>query len=103
MDDENAQSSIHFHLFAFLAGAIAGAIVGVLLAPQSGDEARREFKRWARKTEEELIEKTKEARAALDQAIERGKHFVMEKHGDVEAAVKAGNDPLKERTEQCNS
>ena len=43
----------------------------------------------------------KEARAGLDEAIERGKHFVTEQRGDVEAAVKAGKEAIKERIEQC--
>jgi hypothetical protein len=50
-----------------------------------------------------LIEKAKEARAALDQAIERGKSFVAEKRADVEAAVKAGKEAMKERAEKCCS
>ncbi len=104
MVHENAKNSGHPSLiFAFLAGAVAGGIAGVLLAPKSGDETRRELKGYARKTEEELIEKAKEARAALDDAIERGKHFLSEKRADVEAAVKAGKDAMKERMEKSCS
>jgi len=90
-------------LFAFLGGAIAGAIAGVLLAPKSGEETRRELKGYARRTEEEVIEKAKEARAALDEVIERGKHFVEEKRADAEAAIKAGKQAMKERMEKCCS
>ena len=61
----------------------------------------RELKGYARKTEEELIEKAKEARAALDELIERGKHFVTETSADVEAAVKAGKEAMKEKMEKC--
>jgi gas vesicle protein len=101
MDDHNDKNSEQFSLiFAFLAGAVAGGIAGVLFAPKSGDETRRELKGYARKTEEELIEKAKEARAALDDAIERGKHFLSEKRADLEAAVKAGKDAMKERMEK---
>ena len=97
MENENARSSGQSsRVLAFLGGAVAGAIAGVLFAPKAGDETRRELKRYARKTEEELIEKAKEARAALDHAIERGKHVLSEKRADVEAAVKAGKDAMKE-------
>ena len=97
MENENAKSSGQSsRVLAFLGGAVAGAIAGVLFAPKAGDETRRQLKRYVRKTEEELIEKAKEARAALDNAIERGKHVLSEKRADVEAAVKAGKDAMKE-------
>jgi gas vesicle protein len=101
MEDENAKRSEQSSLvLAFLGGAVAGAIAGVLFAPKAGDETRRDLKRYARKTEEELIEKAKEARAALVDAIERRKHVLSEKRADVEAAVKAGKDAMKERMEK---
>ena len=97
MENENAKSSGQSsRVLAFLGGAVAGAIAGVLFAPKAGNETRQDLKGYARKTEEELIEKAKEARAALDNAIERGKHVLSEKRADVEAAVKAGKDAMKE-------
>jgi gas vesicle protein len=101
MTDQDAKCSPETVVLAFLGGAIGGMIAGILLAPRSGEETRRELKGYARKTEEELIEKAKEARAALDEVIERGKHFVDERRADVEAAVKAGREAMKERMEKC--
>ena len=101
MDNQNAKCSAQTVLFAFLGGAVAGAVAGILFAPQSGEETRRELKGYARKTEEELIEKAKEARAALDDVIERGKHLVTEKRAEVGAAVKAGKEAMKEKMEKC--
>jgi gas vesicle protein len=75
-------------------------MAGILLAPKSGEETRREISGYARRTEEEIIEKAKEARAALDEVIERGKHFVEERRADVEAALQAGRDAMKERTDK---
>ena len=103
MDNQHTRCSGQALFLAFLGGAAAGAVAGVLFAPKSGEETRRELKAYARKTEEELIEKAKETRAALDQAIERGKSFVAEKRADVEAAVKAGKEAMKERMEKCCS
>ena len=98
MEDGNAKRSEQSsRVLAFLGGAVAGAIAGVLFAPKAGHETRRDLKGYARKTEKELIEKAKEARTALDEAIERGKHVLSEKRADVEAAVKAGQDVMKER------
>jgi gas vesicle protein len=103
MDNQNVRCSAQTLFFTFLAGAAAGAVAGILFAPKAGEQTRRELKAYARKTEEDLIETAKEARAALDQAIERGKSFVAEKRADVEAAVKAGKEAMKERMEKCCS
>lgn|SRR5512134_4174820 len=103
MDNHNVRCSAQTLFFTFLAGAAAGAVAGILFAPKAGEQTRRELKAYARKTEEDLIETAKEARAALDQAIERGKSFVAEKRADVEAAVKAGKEAMKERMEKCCS
>jgi gas vesicle protein len=103
MEDQNGKCSAQALALAFLGGAIAGAVAGILLAPKSGEETRRALKGYARKAEEEIIERAQEARAALDEAIERGKHFVAEKKADVEAAVKAGKEAMKEKMEKCCS
>lgn len=103
MLNQDAKCSPETVVLAFLGGAIGGMIAGILLAPKAGEETRRELKSQARRTEEELIEKAKEARAALDEVIERGKQFVDEKRADVEAAVKAGREAFKEKMEKCSS
>lgn len=103
MTDQDAKCSPETVVLAFLGGAIGGMIAGILLAPRSGEETRRELKGYARKTEEELIEKAKEARAALDEVIERGKHFAEERLADVEAALQAGREAIKETKEKYSS
>jgi gas vesicle protein len=103
MDHRHARCSEQALLFAFLSRAAAGAVAGILFAPKAGEETRRELKAYARKTEEDLIEQAKETRAALDQAIERGKSFVAEKRADAEAAMNAGKEVMKERMDKCCS
>lgn len=103
MEDRDSSCSAQTIALAFLGGAIAGTIVGILFAPKSGEETRRALKGYARRAEEEVLEKAKQARAALDETIERGKQFVAEKKADVEAAVKAGKEAMKERMEKCCS
>jgi gas vesicle protein len=103
MANQDAKCSPETVILAFLGGAIGGMIAGVLLAPKSGEETRRAMRGYARKTEEEVIEKAKEARAALDELIEQGKHFVAEKRADVEAAVTAGKEAMKEKMDKCCS
>lgn len=84
-------------------GAVAGIVAGLFLAPKSGEETRRELKGYARRAEEEILEKAKEVQAALDETIERGKHFIAEKAADVEAAVKVGRETMKEKMDKCCS
>jgi gas vesicle protein len=100
MERQNAECSASAIALAFLGGAIAGTIAGILFAPKSGEETRRAIKDYADKTEEEIVERAKEARAALDETIERGTRYMAEKKSDLEAAVKAGREAMKERSEQ---
>ena len=103
MANQDLKCSPETVILAFLGGAIGGIFAGILLAPRSGEDTRLEIRGYARKTEEDVIEKAKEARAALDEVIERGRHFMDERRADVEAAVKAGIDAMKERKEKFGS
>jgi gas vesicle protein len=103
MDNRETQCSGQAVALAFLGGAVAGVVAGLLLAPKPGEETRRVLKGYGRRAEEEVLEKAKEARAALDETIERGKHFIAEKMADAEAAVKAGRETVKENIEKCCS
>lgn len=103
MDNQETKGSAQAVALAFIGGAVAGVVAGLLLAPQSGEDTRRDLKRYARRAEEEVLEKAKEARAALDETIERGKHFIAEKAADVEAVVKAGRETVKEKMDKCCS
>lgn len=103
MDNRETQCSGLTVVLAFLGGAMGGVVAGLLLAPKSGEETRRAVRGYARKAEEEVLEKAKEARAALDEVIERGKHFIAEKTADAEAAVKTGREAMKENIEKCCS
>ena len=103
MDNRETQCSGPAVVLAFLGGAMAGVVAGLLLAPKSGEETRQALKGYARRTEEEVLEKAKEARAALDESIERGRHFIAAKTANVEAAIKAGREAMKEKTDTCCS
>ena len=103
MDNQETTCSAPAVALAFLGGAVAGVVAGLLLAPKSGEETRRALKGYAKRAEEEVLERAKEARAALDETIERGKHFIAAKTADVEAAVKAGRETMKEKIDTCCS
>jgi gas vesicle protein len=103
MENRETQCSAQAVVLAFLGGAVAGVVAGLLIAPKSGEETRRALKGYGRRAEEEVLEKAKEARAAVDRTIESGKHFVAEKTADVETAVKAGQEAMKEKMDKCCS
>lgn len=104
MDNQDSKCSSPAVALAFLGGPVAGVVAGLLLAPKPGEETRRALKGYAKRTEEEVLEMAKEARAALlDETIERGKHFIAEKTADVEVAVKAGRETMKEKMDKCCS
>lgn len=103
MDYRETQCSTPAVALAFLGGAVAGVVAGLLLAPKSGEETRRDLKGYARKKEEEVLEEAKEARAALDEAIDHSKRFIAKKTADVEAAVKVGRETMKEKIDTCCS
>jgi gas vesicle protein len=102
MDNQETKCSGQAVALAFLGGAVAGVVVGLLFAPKSGEEARRALKGYARRAEK-VLEKAKEVRATVDQTIESGKHLVAEKTADVEAAVNAGREAMKEKMGTCCS
>jgi gas vesicle protein len=101
MDNQETTCSGPAVVLAFLGGAMAGVVAGLLLAPKSGEETRQALKGYARRTEEEILEKAREARVALDETIERGKRFMAEKTEDAEAAVKAGRETMKGKMDTC--
>ena len=81
--------------FAFLAGAIIGAGAALLLAPQTGAETRTMLKGYAKKAEEEAIEKAHEAKQTFEKAIEQGKQFINEKKTVLTAAFEAGKEAMR--------
>ncbi len=89
--------------FAFLAGAITGAVTGaivgastaLLVAPQSGSETRDMLKGYAKKAEETVRERAKEAKATMESALEKGREFVGDKKGVLSAAFEAGREAMK--------
>jgi gas vesicle protein len=101
MDNQDSKYSSPAVALAFLGGAVAGVVVGLLLAPKSGEDTRRALKGYARRAEEEVLEKARETRVGLDETIEHGKKFVAEKAADVEAVAKAGRETLREKIDTC--
>ncbi len=88
---------------AFLSGAILGAIAAMLYAPKSGEETRTALRGYARRTEEEVLEKAKDIRKDLAHTLEEARRFVKEAEVTIAAAVAAGKEAFKkERLEREN-
>jgi gas vesicle protein len=79
MDNHSGKYSGKALFITFVAGAVVGAVAGILLTDRSGQETRWELEDYARRKQQDLIKKAREVRAALDDAIERGKNFIAEK------------------------
>ena len=82
-------------VIAFLSGAALGAVAAILYAPKSGEETRRAIRGYARRTEEEVLEKAKEIRGDLARTMEDAKRFVKEAEATIAAAVAAGKEAFK--------
>ena len=78
---------------------MAGVVAGLLIAPKSGEETRRALKAaYARRTEEEVLEKAKEARAALDPDYWRVASIsARRKRRMSRRAVEAGRETMKRK------
>ena len=100
MGNQKVKYSGQTLFITFLGGAVVGAIAGILLTDRSGQETRWELEDYAKKKQQHLIKKAKEVRAALDDVIERGKTFMTDRRTNTEAAMTAGKEGMKEKTEK---
>ncbi len=80
---------------AFISGAMLGAMAAILYAPHSGEEIRRAIKGYARRTEEDVLEKAKEIRADIAQTMEEAKRYLKETEATIAAALAAGKEAFK--------
>jgi len=88
---------------AFVTGGLAGAAVALLLAPQSGREARDQVRGYARRAEEQVQELAEKATDLMDQAVDKGHEFVQEKKAVLAEAVEAGRTAMHREHERLSS
>lgn len=80
---------------AFLSGAVIGAVAAILYTPKSGAETRTALRGYARRTEDEVLEKAKEIRADLSHTVEEAKRYLKEAEATIAAALAAGKEAFK--------
>lgn len=76
-------------LTALVAGAaVVGAGAGLLLSPQSGDETRRQVRRYAKHTQVEAARFGRSVKSRVDRAVAYGKSLLPKKeNGSAPAAA----------------
>ena len=83
---------------AFVTGGLAGAAVALLLAPQSGREAREQVRGYARRVEAQVHELADTATQVMDQ----GREFIKDKQEVVTEAIEAGRTAMQRERERLS-
>ena len=81
-----------------LLGVGVGAALGVLLAPQSGEETRRELRERANGSRDSVRRRGGELRDRADDAVGRGRDAVSSQRDQLAAALEAGRRAYREAT-----
>lgn len=81
-DDGTAAGSV---IVAFVLGAITGAAVALLMAPTSGDEARRV-----------LGDKAREGRERAEEAARQGREFLNRQRDTLTSAIERGREAYEQ-------
>jgi gas vesicle protein len=84
---------------AFLSGGLAGAAIALLLAPQSGREAREQLRGYVRRAEENVHELADKAA----QAVDKGREFINDKRAALTEAVEAGRAAMHRERERLSA
>ena len=79
-------------LSAFVLGGIVGAGVALLLAPQSGTEARRKIEELTDDVKEKAADYADIAKEKVVSTVDKAKELYKEKKVAVSAAVEAGKE-----------
>jgi len=95
MADQSSNCSGVGVSIAFLSGAVIGAVAAILYAPKSGEETRTALRGYARRTEEEMLEKAREVRQDISHSVDEAKRYLKETEATIAAAVAAGKEAFK--------
>ena len=87
---------------AFVTGGLAGAAVALLLAPQSGREAREQVRGYARRTEARVHELADTGTQVIDQTVDKGHEFLKDTQAVVTEAVEAGRTAMQRERERLS-
>jgi gas vesicle protein len=81
-----------------LIGALAGAATMLLMAPQSGEETRRQLGEKTFELKERVAEKADDVRGRVEHMQQRGQAMLEEQRTRVNDAVEAGKQSMRRRS-----
>ena len=87
-------------IISFLFGALVGAGVTLLLAPQTGEEARRrimDFKDDLTDRQDDYVDAVK---SNVQDVVQKGKDFIDDQKDVISSAVEAGKKAFKEEKDK---
>jgi len=87
-------------LLSFLLGGVVGAGLALLLAPQSGEETRRQIKELAEDVKDKTTSYIDEAKGTVSSYVDKGKGFYEEKKSLVASAIEAGKEAFDKEKEK---
>ena len=89
-------------LLSFLLGGVVGAGLALLLAPQSGEETRRQIKELADDVKDKTTGYLNEAKGTVSSYVDKGKDFYDEKKSLVASAIEAGKEAFEKEKEKLS-
>ena len=78
--------------WAFILGGIVGAGITLLMAPQSGKEARDKIKDLASGVKDKTTDYVEHAKDSLKSTVNKGKDFFEGKKSLISTAIEAGKE-----------
>ena len=76
--EENHISAAKTMTLLFAGGAALGAVAGLLFAPKSGEETRKEIKKYAAKMQKEVVHTAQRTKTGIEAALEKGRTLLSE-------------------------
>lgn len=89
-------------LLSFLLGGVVGAGLALLLAPQSGEETRRQIREFADDVKDKSNAYLNEAKGTVSSYVDKGKGFYEEKKSLVTSAIEAGKEAFEKEKEKLS-
>ena len=76
--EESHTSAAKTMTLLFVGGAALGAVAGLLFAPKSGEETRKEIKKYAAKMQKEVVHTAQRTKSGIEAALEKGRTLLSE-------------------------
>ncbi len=91
-EDSGCKCSASAAILSFFIGGLIGAGVALLVAPKTGEEARKMIKDLAEETKEKVDSYIHDAKEKATTYVEKGKGFIEKEKNAVSRAVEAGKE-----------